>query len=125
MNIANNPHVDVIGHCGAPMYSFEHGPVIKEFAKTGKIVEINSNSFLERPGSYENCRSIALLCAEHRVPVVVSSDAHYCGQVGRFEAALALLNEIAFPEELVLNASYERFLEAVRRTSGKTLTDEA
>jgi len=119
ITIANNPHVDVIGHCGAPPYAFEHKPVIREFARTGKIVEINNNSFLERPGSDVNCKAIAVLCAEYGVPVVVNSDAHYCGNIGLVDDAKRMLAEIKFPEELVLNADYDRFLNAVHKINGK------
>jgi len=115
MQVASNPHIDVIGHCDAPRYAFEHKPVIRAFADTGKIVEINANSPAERPGSDVICKEIAILCAEYGVPVVVSSDAHYCGNVGRFDDALAILEEIGFPEELVLNADYERFMATVNR----------
>jgi len=125
IGVANNPQVDVIGHCGSPHYAFEHKPVIQEFARTGKIVEINNNSFKERPGSEPNCKAIAALCAEYGVPVVVSSDAHYCGDIGRVDNSLRILEEISFPEELILNADYDRFLATARKTSGKELTDEA
>ena len=119
MQIANNPHVDVIGHCGSPRYAFEHKPVIREFSKNGKIVEINANSPKERPGSYDICKEIAILCAEYSVPVVVNSDAHYCGDVGKFDDALAIPEEISFPEELVLNADYDRFIKAVNNINGE------
>ena len=123
MKVANNPHVDVIGHCGAPRYAFEHKPVIQEFARTGKIVEINANSVAERPGSDVNCKAIAVLCAEYDVPVVVNSDAHYCGNIGRVEAALAILEDISFPEKLILNADYERFITALEKVNGGTFLD--
>ena len=124
MAIANNPLVDVIGHCGAARYPFEHRPVIQEFARTGKIVEINNNSLTERAGSQDNCRAIAALCAEYGVPVVLCSDAHFAGSIGRVTGAAAILEEIGFPEELILNTDYDRFLAVARKLSGKTLTDE-
>jgi len=124
MAVAQNPHVDVIGHCGAGRYPFEHRTVIQEFARTGKIVEINNNSLKERPGSTENCPAIAELCAEYGVPVVVNSDAHIDLDVGKVNGAMDILQEIGFPEELILNADYDRFLATVQKTSGKILIDE-
>jgi len=124
MAVAQNPLVHVIGHCGASRYPFEYKPVIQEFARTGKIVEINNNSLRERPGSDVNCRKIAELCAEFNVPVVVCSDAHLSAHIGRVDGAMGILEEIGFPEELILNTDCDRFLAAVRKTSGKTLTDE-
>lgn len=111
MKIAENPLIDCIGHCGNPRYDFDHKPVIKAFRDGGKIVEINNHSFSAkgRQGSYENCRDIASLCAEYGVPIVCSSDAHFVNNLGNFRDAVAMLEEIDFPEELVLNADELRF----------------
>jgi hypothetical protein len=35
-----------------------------------------------------------------------------------------MLEEIDFPEELILNADYDRFLNMARKISGRELTDE-
>ena len=52
---------------------------------------------------------------KYGVPVVVSSDAHFAGCVGSFSHALAMLESIHFPEELILNADEERFAQVLRR----------
>lgn len=122
--IAENPRIHVIGHCGDERYAFDYEPVLREFARAGKIVEINSHSFLVRPGSKENCPKIARLCMELGIPVVVSSDAHHQSFVGRFDAALAMLEEIGFPEKLILNAEYSRFLNMLHRLNGGELSGE-
>ncbi len=124
MHVANNPLVHVIGHCGDPRYPFDIQTVVKEFAATGKIVEINSHSFSGRMGSGPICRQVALCCAQYGVPIVVSSDAHFCDHVGNFTHAVAMLEEIDFPQELILNAEYDRFLAAAQKASGKQLIDE-
>lgn len=116
--IAENPDVDVIGHCGDGRFAFDHGTVIKSFAKHGKIVEINAHSYKVRPGSAENCPRIARLCAQEGVRVVVSSDAHFHDAVGRVERSLDLLREIDFPEELILNLDYDRFFSVARDKAG-------
>ena len=119
LKVAENPHVDVIGHPGDGRYIFETEKVIKKFKECGKIVEINSNSFKVRPGSYYNCREIALCCAKYRVPVVVSSDAHFPTDVGNMDASLALLEGIGFPKELILNIDRTRFLDIIRSKTGR------
>ena len=48
------------------------------------------------------------LCMEHRVPVVVSSDAHDPGVVGGFDSAVKLLESVGFDEELILNNDMDR-----------------
>lgn len=119
--VAQNPLVDVIGHCGDSRYAFDLDTVIPAFAQYGKIVEINAHSFACRPGSYENCRAVALACKRHRVPLVCSSDAHFFTQVGEVQESIDLLTEIDFPEELILNADYDRFLALARVKSGRSL----
>lgn len=121
MAVAENPDVDVIGHCGDVRYAFTHEPVIQAFAKNGKIVEFNSHSFSCRPGSPECCREVALLCKKYDVRVVCSSDAHFSGEIGSAESALAMLKEIDYPEELILNLDEGRFLAVAREKSGRTL----
>lgn len=121
--VAENPNVDVMGHLGDGQYPFEHEEVIRACAKNGKIVEINNHSFNVRRGSAENCRDIAKLCMKHGVPVVVSTDAHYLDAIGRFEKSLAMLEEIGFPEELILNADFARFAKVVAEKTGRTFTE--
>lgn len=118
--IAKNPLVDVIGHCGDARYQFDLDTVIPAFKEYGKVVEINSHSFEQRPGSDERCREIALACMKYEVPVVVSSDAHFVADVGNFNGALKMLESIQFPERLILNADadcFSRLLEEKRTHS--------
>ena len=70
-----------------------------------KLVEINNHSFDARKRNIPNCTKIALACKKYGVPLVVNSDAHFEAQVGNFSHALRMLEEIDFPEELILNAS--------------------
>lgn len=121
IKIAENPLVDVIGHCGDARYPFDVETVVKAFAGHGKIVEINAHSFSCRPGSPENCRKIALCCKKYGVPVVCSSDAHFATQIGNVRASLEMLREIDFPEELILNLDYDRFLDVAQAKSGRQL----
>ena len=109
LTVSKNPLVNVVGHSGLPNFVYDYETVIPEFGRNGKLVEINNSSFDVRLGSYENCKKIALLCKKHNVSIVVNSDAHFCMQVGRFDKALALLKEIDFPEELIINADVDRF----------------
>lgn len=112
--IAEDPEVDIIGHCGTPLYAFDYEAVIPVFGRYGKVVEINEGSFRVRKQSLENCARIAALCKQHGVRVAVNSDAHYHEQVGKTENAVALLMETEFPLELVINSSRERFEEFLK-----------
>ena len=103
LNITKNPLIDCVGHAGDERYRFDYERVIKEFAHYGKVVEFNHHSFNVRRGSAENCAQIARLCKKYGVLAVVSSDAHFAQEVGRFWEALRTLEEAGFPEELLLN----------------------
>ncbi len=121
LQIAENPLVDVIGHCGDGRYTFDYDKVIRRFGETGKIVEINANSFKVRPGSGYNCREIAKCCKKYSVPVVLSSDAHFYLDVGAVSQSAHLLEELSFPEELILNADTRRFLQVASEKTGENL----
>ncbi len=110
LNIAKNPKIDVIGHCEENRYKFDYDPVIKEFAHSGKIVELNANSAKVRPGNENNMKEIILACKRHGTQVTINSDAHSIYTLGDFGDIPALLSELDFPEELVVNSSVERLL---------------
>lgn len=122
--IAENPLIHVIGHCGDERYKSDYETVVKAFAEHGKIVEINVNSFETRPNSLENCTEIARLCKEYGVPIVVSSDAHFSTLIGEVQPALDMLDDIEFPEKLILNADYERFARMVNKINNRPVFPE-
>lgn len=105
---AASPLVDIIGHSGTAGYSYDYERVIPEFKRHGKLVEINEATFHVRKSSEDNCKRIAKLCMAYEVPVIVNSDAHFCRLVGIFNQALAMLQSINFPRELIINADGER-----------------
>ena len=63
------------------------------------------------------------MCMKYEVPIVVDSDSHICYRVGHVEGALEMLEEIGFPEELIINSSMER-LGAYFKSRGKDLFGE-
>ena len=105
--VAANPQVDIIGHSGSPQFAYDYERVIPEFGRQGKAVEINEGTFRVRRSSAPNCRRIAELCKKYGVAIVLDSDAHYHAQVGEFPHGFALLREVDFPQELLVNGSVE------------------
>ena len=108
LEVAKNPLVNVIAHSGSPKFCYDYDRVIPEFGKNHKLVEINSHTFDVRAENVPNCKKIAEACMKYRVPIVVNSDAHFQTEVGNLRKALELLEEIGFPEELIVNSSAER-----------------
>lgn len=109
LQIAKNPLIRVIGHSGSELYRYDYEKVLPEFAQNGKLVELNEATFTGRKESVPNCTQIMKLCKKYDVPIIVNSDAHFSAYVGRFPQSIQLLEEIDFPEELVVNSSIERF----------------
>lgn len=114
LNVAKNPSVNVIGHSGLASFVYDYEKVIPEFGRNGKLVEINNASFSVRKGCEQNCKQIALLCKKYGVNVIVNSDSHFCKLIGKFDKAFELLNEIDFPEELIINSDINRFTDYLK-----------
>ncbi|MGI6168082.1 MAG: phosphatase [Christensenellales bacterium] len=114
-----NPYVDVIGHPGSPQYELDVEAVVLETLRQGKLVEVNNHSFLYRAGSEETCRTFIRLCKRYGLRVAVASDAHISFEVGEFTAALAVLQEEEFPEQLIVNASRSRFEQYLQERTAR------
>ena len=85
---------------------------------TGRGLELNNHSLEPscfRQGAKENDTEMLKLCMKYQVPVVMSSDAHFDSAINEFESARSLLEELDFPEELVLNRSAEALKPFVNR----------
>lgn len=109
LNIAENPHINMIAHSGSPYFKYDYETVIKRFAECGKLIEINNSSIKHKPDFVPNCIEIAKLCMKHGCRVSVDTDTHFITQLGRANEALSMLQEIGFPEELIINSSVENF----------------
>ncbi|MBR1672910.1 MAG: phosphatase [Fretibacterium sp.] len=113
--LAENPQIDMIGHSDSPDYPFDIEAVVPVWAEQGKVVELNEHHVFDiSPRHVENARRLAAACARFRATVAVNSDAHTCWNVGKTQRAVAMLNEMGFPEELVLNTSAQKVLDFIK-----------
>lgn len=110
---AQDPIVDVIGHCTTDMFPIDFERCVKAFKEYGKLVEINESSILYKKGSFENSYEVLRLCKKYEVPVVFDSDAHYCDLIGVVDTAQKIAQEVDFPEHLVINADLDKLAEFV------------
>ena len=118
VKVMENPYVDIIGHPGDPRYDVDYEEVFRQAKETGTILEINTASLVPggfRDGSRENVKTILRRSMAEGVPVVLGSDAHFYTGVGDFSHALALLQEVDFSAELVLNTDPKRFLAGLKK----------
>lgn len=109
--VCENPLVDVIGHPTTAMFPFDYEPVLKLFKEAGKLVELNESSLVWKRGAMENAKTVYALCKKYDIPIVVNTDAHYAGLVGKTPVAEQLLRDLDFPARLIVNLDAERVME--------------
>ena len=112
---AQDPIVDVIGHCTTDMFPIDFEKCVKACKEYSKLVEINESSILYKKGSLENSYELLRLCKKYEVPVVFDSDGHFCELIGVVDTAVRIAQEVGFPEELVVNADYDRLMGYIRK----------
>lgn len=105
-----NPYIKILGHPGDPRYPIDCEAIVNKSEETGTLIEINNSSLIPngfRKGSEAYITEILKLCLKKQLPIILASDAHFCTHIGDFGYALKLLEEIGFPDELVVNTSLE------------------
>ena len=109
-----HPKIRIVSHPDDDHTPLDYERLVPAAARTHTALEVNNSSLVKkekRINCYENYRYMLDLCVKYKVPVILDSDAHDPSAVGQLDLALELLEEFAFPEELVLNADKERLLE--------------
>lgn len=113
--IAENPYVDCIGHSEQQNYRYDYDLVTRAFAKNHKIVEMNGNSFNVRKDGIPNMKTLLLACLKNGCAIALDSDAHSAAQLrGGLGRLCAMLEEVDFPRELIVNGSCENLAEALK-----------
>ena len=123
--VAQNPAIDVIGHSDDPRFAFDIDLVVSACKRHGKIVEVNEQSAVVRPGSEAMRTQILKACMRHQVPVVVASDAHFVDKIAVFDRSLSALSALGFPQALVLNADEKRFGALLSKKRAQRAMDAA
>lgn len=116
LGVAENPYVDCIGHSEQQHYRYDYDLVTKAFARNNKVVELNGNSFQVRKDGIPNMRALLKACLKNGCRISLDTDAHSVRQLRENMGALfALVEEIDFPQELIVNASVENLVAELKR----------
>lgn len=113
-----NPYVNIIGHSDDSRFPVDFTALVQGAKDNGVLLEVNNNSFdprCYREGAQANYKEMLLLCKKYQVPIVVNSDAHTDTLVGSHSFAESLIEELDFPEELVVNRSVDELRKYVNR----------
>ena len=106
-----HPKTFFVSHPDDGYFPLDYERLVLGAKQYGVALEVNS-SHIQNPwrmGTLENTRIYVELCRKYQVPVFVGSDAHEPNRVGEFSAALALLDEMGFDEDLIINNDEDRF----------------
>ncbi len=114
-----NPYVHIMGHLDDGRYPIDYEEVIKGAKAAGVLVELNNSSLVPgggRTNGHENLTEILGLCEKYGQEIVVNTDSHFPTSVGRFDEARAIMAEVDFPEELVVNTDVEKLKKYLKRS---------
>jgi len=109
-----NPKVFIIGHPDDGAFEVDYELLAMKAAENHVLIELNEASV--RPDSYrKNARKNAVkllsACKKYGTRIIISSDAHAASNVMQHTNAIRLLEELRFPEELIVNSSVDRLME--------------
>ncbi|MCR4995610.1 MAG: phosphatase [Bacteroidales bacterium] len=115
----HSPWTHIISHPGDGTAELDFDPIVRAARETQTLLEINSSSMIPsrhkevaRPNNLEILR----LCRKYDIPVILGSDAHISFSIADYRYALPLLEEIHFPDELVMNYWPKQALEYMNIT---------
>ena len=109
-----HPAVRMIGHCDDVKYPVDYDELTAAAREYGIVMEINNSSLSPegyRGDTRANNRMLLEGCLRNRVPVLFSSDSHGTAHIGDFTYARAMVQEMNYPEELILNDKPEQVLK--------------
>lgn len=108
INAMKNPYINIIGHPDDGRYPLDYEQIVKAAKEYHVLLELNNSSLSPgsfRPNTRENDIAMLKLCKQYGVSVIMGSDAHVAADIGNHKLIKELLQETAFPEELVVNQS--------------------
>ena len=86
--------------------------IVFRAVKNNILLEVNESSLISNTGgSADRLKYWINTAKDMRALIVLGSDAHFSLEVGNFENSIKLLNDINYPEDLILNCNEELFKE--------------
>ncbi len=109
-----NPWTHIISHPGDGTAELDFEPLVVAAKESHTLLEINNSSL--KPARHKefaraNNLEILRLSMKYNVPVILGSDAHITFDVANYEHIIPLLNEVDFPDELIINYDPKAFFK--------------
>ena len=109
-----NPYVNIISHPGDGTAELDFEPIVLAAKEAHTLLEINNHSLSPNRtkfAAHDNNLELLRLCKKHDTPLILGSDAHISFQIADYGRILPLLEETAFPEELIMNYFPDKFFK--------------
>ena len=114
----SNPLVDIVTHPGnTEDFPVDVATIVATAVERGVALELNNHSFdpaSSRSASSYGERRFAIAALDAGASISIGSDAHFHDQVGTFDQAIAVAEEIRFPIERIVNRDAASVLEFLR-----------
>ena len=114
LNVIRNPKIHIISHPGDGTAELDFEPLVLAAKESNTLLEINNHSLAPQRHKAEaraNNLELLRLCKKYDVPTILGSDAHISFQIADYSRLQPLLEEIQFPDELILNYSPDQFFD--------------
>lgn len=111
IRIMHNPNVQIIGHPDDGRYPINYDELARAANATGTLLEVNNASLRPdsyRPNARENYKKMLDACVKHNTSIIMDSDAHIDYDVAYREYSAALIEELQFPESLIVNTDVNK-----------------
>lgn len=93
-------HMDLLkifGHRPTRSMETTFGPYLKDLAKTGVVIELNTNGWYKPVGELYPSPQLIEMCFNANLPITLSSDAHQADQAGRdVDKALSIAKKAGY-----------------------------
>lgn len=114
INAMKNPYVNVLGHPDDSRYPLDYEKLVQAAVREKVVLEVNNSSLhplSARQGARENILTLLTACKKYKCPVLLGTDSHISYDIGLFEQVQELLEEVDFPEALIINTGVEKLEE--------------
>jgi putative hydrolase len=103
INCLNRYPVDMIAHLNEPYVDLDIEAVLPVMMKKNTIIEINNKALRKNQSNWKNFSSILETFQNNGLRFMISSDAHYCEHVGKFETAFEFVNQFSIEHSNIIN----------------------
>lgn len=118
IGVMKNPLIDIISHPADGTADLDYERLVQTAKETRAMLEINNSSLSPSRGkekAWECHKQLLTLCKKYELMVIMGSDAHISFDVARYDHIYRLLQEVEFPEALLINDKPDLFWQRLRR----------